>query len=84
MVGIKLLRDRSIDIIKTFGGDDQSAFWNVTETENHDTIMSILSPHEDDNHIIMEEEEKGEAYDMDDPANQYGNSLCEYQLSHKL
>ena len=42
MVGIKLLRDRSIDIIKTFGGDDQSAFWNVTETENHDTIMSIL------------------------------------------
>ena len=83
MVGIKLLRDRSIDIIQTFGGDDQSAFWNVTETENHDTIKSILSA-EDDNCIIMEEEEKRQAGDMDDPALQYGNSLCEYQLSHKL
>ena len=82
MVGIKLLRDRSIDIIQTFGGDDQSAFWNVTETENHDTIMSILSAH--DNSIIMEEEEKRQAGDVDDPSTQYGDSLCEYQLSHKL
>ena len=81
-MGIKLLRDRSIDIIDMFGRNDQSAFWSVTETENHDTILSILSAH--DNSIVMEEEEKREARDMDDPSIQYGNSLCEYQLSHKL
>ena len=69
--------------MRRFGGDDQTPYWSLTESETPETIELILKNALSDSLMPMEEH-KGGPSDHDDPSLQYGNSLCEYELSSKL
>ena len=55
-------------------------FWSLTANETYDSVMMNINSRLESNDEEMHEEVK-EPDNEDDPDQQYGNDLCDYELS---